>query len=52
VKVLQDTVGNTTFSHVKICAPEEPAERKGIVIICVLDISGSMDIEATQGAYN
>lgn len=35
---------------VNICikAPDAPAKRDPVAIICVLDISGSMDCEATQ----
>lgn len=34
--------------HVGIKAPDAPAKRDPVAIICVLDISGSMDCEATQ----
>jgi hypothetical protein len=32
-----------------LTSPPVPATRSSVSIICVLDISGSMDTEATQG---
>jgi len=35
--------------NISVKAPENPNVREPVSIICVLDISGSMDTEATQG---
>ena len=35
--------------NLKITSPVAPAARPAISIICVIDISGSMDYEAVQG---
>jgi hypothetical protein len=42
-------VNNNFLINVKISSPAAPGVRTPVSIICVLDISGSMDTEATQG---
>ena len=41
--------GKSYYTHVAIKPPASTEKRNRVAIICVLDISGSMDCEATQG---
>ena len=49
VEVNSHVVNDQLHSHIKIQPPADALVRDRVAIIAVLDISGSMDCEATQG---